>query len=290
MAWLLVELTIQHNLNWDVETEEAPLMASRRSFLETTGAALAATAVSPAALGALSATTRALDELVDYDTIGLSELIRSGQISQPELVEIVIRRIEALQPILNFMTTPTFEQARGKAGNIPNESAFAGVPILMKDMIDVGGVRRTDGSALLATNVPEKNVDYTDAVEAAGLNIVGMTNVPEFAGGLTCDNNMFGETRNPWNLDFSPMISSGGSAAAAAAGVVPLVHGTDGPGSNRLPASACGLFGVKPSRFRMLSGEAGGGHDRTKTNQTMSRTVRDGARLMDLTEDKSGKH
>lgn len=265
-------------------------MISRRTLL-LGGASAASSAYLLGASGAqVFASPRKIDEFIDYDSTGLAEIIRSGEISQSELVEIVIRRIETLNPILNFMTTPTYNRARKKAGNIPINSAFAGVPILMKDMIDVGGVRRTDGSRLLATNVPKKNVAYVDGIETAGLNIIGMTNVPEFAGGMTCHNDLFGETKNPWNLDYSPLISSGGSAAAAAAGILPMVHGTDGAGSNRLPSSTCGLFGFKPSRFRMMSGEAGGGHDRTKTNNTIGRSVRDSARLMNFTEDKSGKH
>lgn len=262
-----------------------PSSLSRRTFLKTSSAtALAMTAGQPA-----FSRSRELDEFVDYDATGLADLIRSKQITQQQLVEVIIRRIEALDPILNFMTTPAFDRARRNAGSMPIDSAFAGVPILIKDMVDVGGLRRTDGSRLWATNVPAQNVAYIDGVEKAGLNIIGMTNVPEFAGGFTTNNNLFGETLNPWNLAYSPYVSSGGAAAAAAAGVLPMVHGTDGAGSNRLPASTCGLFGMKPSQFRMLSGEADGGHDRTKTNQTMSRTVRDSARLMDLTEDKSGR-
>lgn len=263
-------------------------MLSRRNFLKSSGTFLSTAALPSLSANTLLANAREPDDLIGYDATGLAGLIRSGQITQQEVVEVVARRIDALDPVLNFMTTRTFERARAKAGTIPLDSAFAGVPILMKDMIDVGGVRRTDGSWLLATNVPDKNVEYVDAVEAAGLNIIGMTNVPEFAGGFSTNNDLFGETRNPWNLEYSTMVSSGGAAAAAAAGIVPMVHGTDGAGSNRLPASVCGLFGVKPSRLRMLSGEANGGHDLTKTNQTMSRTVRDSARLMDLTEDKSG--
>ncbi|MCP4382272.1 MAG: amidase [Hyphomicrobiales bacterium] len=260
-----------------------PVSLSRRHFLKSSAAA--ALVIGSGKYGL--ARTRHADEFVDYDATGLADLIRAGDINQAELVEVVIRRIEALDPILNFMTTPAFERAREMAGTIPDDTTFAGVPILIKDMVDVAGLRRTDGSRLLATNVPERNVAFIDGVEAAGLNIIGMTNVPEFAGGFTTNNNLFGETLNPWNLAYSPYVSSGGAAAAAAAGVLPLVHGTDGAGSNRLPASTCGLFGMKPSRFRMLSGEAGGGHDRTKTNQAMSRTVRDSARLMTFTEDAS---
>ena len=262
------------------------LRLSRRSFLRSSFAgAVASVAAAPASRAA----TREFDAFVDYDAIGLAGLIKNGDISAAEMTEVVIRRIEALDPVLNFITTPTFDRARDSAGAIAQDSTFAGVPILIKDMIDVGGVRRTDGSQLLATNVPAQNVAYIDGVESAGLNIIGMTNVPELAGGFTTNNNLFGATLNPWNLAYSPFVSSGGAASAAAAGVLPLVHGTDGAGSNRLPASTCGLFGMKPSRFRMLSGEADGGHDLTKTNQTMSRTVRDSAALFAHTEDTSGE-
>ncbi|WP_305814067.1 amidase [Photobacterium leiognathi] len=107
---------------------------------------------------------------------------------------------------------------------------------------------------------------------------------------IITDNELFGATHNPWNLEYSTFSSSGGSACAIAAGVVPLAHGTDGAGSNRLPPSTTGLFGMKPSRYRMLSGEANGGHDLVKTNQAISRTVRDSAALFSMTEDKNNGH
>jgi amidase len=230
-----------------------------------------------------------IDALTDHDALGLAELVRSGALSPAELVEVVIRRIESLDPILNFMTTRAFERARALTGTISLDSRFAGVPFLMKDMIDVGGIRRTDGSRLFAERVPEKNVAYVDGIEAAGLNILGMTNVPEFAVGATTNNDLFGATHNPWDLAYSTITSSGGSAAAVGAGVVPMAHGTDGAGSCRLPASATGILGMKPSRYRMRSGESDGGHARAKTNQVLSRTVRDSAALFDLTEDKSSR-
>lgn len=229
------------------------------------------------------------DMFLDKDALELSSMLKAGFLSQHEIVEIIIGRIEASDPLLNFITTPAFVRARNKAGSIPLDSTFAGVPILMKDMIDVGGIRRTDGSRLNTTNIPQKNVPYVDAVEKAGFNILGMTNVPEFASCVVTDNDMFGATRNPWNLDYSTFSSSGGAAAVVAAGVLPVAHCTDGGGSCRLPASCTGILGMKPSRYRMLSGEADGGHDIAKTNQIMSRTVRDNAALFNQTEDKSGK-
>lgn len=265
----------------------------RREFLNTIAGGLLGSIAAPLysrGEGVVSPPLRQIDELVDFDALGLAQLLKKREISIKELAEVVIRRIEAIEPIINAITTRTFDRARTRAETIPLDSTFAGVPILIKDMIDVGGVRRTDGSRLWLTNVPKKNVAYIDGVEAAGMNIIGMTNVPEFAQlGVVTNNTAFGPTRNPWDLSKSTLGSSGGAAAAVAAGILPLVHGTDGGGSNRLPASANGVFGMKPSRGRMLSGEADGGHNPFKTNQAISRTVRDSAALFNETEDKSGR-
>jgi len=266
---------------------------SRRRFLQTSSATLlgALSWAPAAAAGAPPAPPPGrtpIDPFTDDDALGLAGLVRRGELSQAELVEIVIRRIEVMDPILHFMTTRSFERARQRADSIAVESRFAGVPILMKDMIDVGGMRRTDGSKLFAKRVPAESVAYVKAVEAAGLNILGMTNVPEFANCAVTANDLFGATRNPWDLRYSTATSSGGAAAVVGAGVLPMAHGTDGAGSCRLPASTTGVLGIKPSRYRMRSGEAGGGHDRAKTNQVLSRSVRDSAALFDLTEDKSG--
>ena len=177
---------------------------NRRGFSKTLASTLIASAAARTASwgkGALRQPAE-LDQLVGYDALGLAGLLKKKEVTPLEIVDVVIRRIEALDPALNFMTTRAYERAREKANSIPLDSRFAGVPILIKDMVDVGGVRRTDGSRLLATNIPKENVKYIDGVERAGLNIVGMTNVPELAGGLTTDNDLFGATRNPWNLNY----------------------------------------------------------------------------------------
>ncbi|MDG2333759.1 MAG: amidase [Myxococcota bacterium] len=233
--------------------------------------------------------SKATDEFLNRDALGLAELVKGRELSALELTEIVIRRIEASNPELNFMAAPDFDRARLRAPEMSLDTPFAGVPILIKDMIDVGGLLRTDGSRLNFQNIPKVNVPYIDGLEASGLNILGMTNVPEFASLVLTANEIFGATRNPWNLEYSTFTSSGGAAAAVASGATPLAHGTDGAGSCRLPASATGLLGMKASRFRMRSGEADGSHDRVKTNQTLSRSVRDSAALLDCTEDKSGQ-
>ena len=260
--------------------------STRRAFLMATVAAASVVGL-PSGRGLSQ--TRHLDELVDEDATGMAERLRAREFTQAELVETFIRRIEVMNPALNFMTNSAFDRARSKADTIPLDAPFAGVPILMKDMIDIGGLRRTDGSRLMLENRPDRNVEFVDAVESAGFNILGQTNVPEMASFIITNNDVFGATRNPWNLDYSVFSSSGGSAVAVAAGVVPIAHGTDGAGSNRLPPSATGIFGMKPSRFRMRSGEAGGGHDLAKVNQMLSRTVRDSAAAMAETEDPSGK-
>ncbi|WP_375568909.1 amidase [Seohaeicola saemankumensis] len=228
------------------------------------------------------------DQFAGLDTIDLAKLVERREATALEITDAVINRVEALNPVLNFMTSCDFDRARDRARNARTATPFAGVPFLMKDMIDVGGLPRTDGSRLMLQNVPQQNVAYVDAIEDAGLNILGLTNVPEFAAGITTDNAVFGATKNPLNPEYSVFSSSGGSAAAVASGVVSMAHGTDGGGSNRLPASATGIFGMKPSRGRMHSGEAGGGHDIAKTNHVLSRTVRESALLFSLTENKAG--
>jgi amidase len=230
-----------------------------------------------------------LDELIDYDALGLAKLIKDKQVTPRELIEVVINRIETLEPTINALTTRCFERALNYADKVSLGSTFAGVPTLIKDMVDVAGVPRTDGSRMMLNNVPKESVKYIKALEKSGLIILGMTNVPEFTTTALTDNEVFGPCHNPWGLDYTTLGSSGGAAAAVAAGYVPLAHGTDGGGSNRLPPNVCGVFGVKPSRYRMLSGEADGSHDLFKTNQAISRSVRDSAALFNDTEDKSGK-
>ena len=264
-------------------------MASRRRVLKSIIGTVSYTALVPAVAKKAVAAPKQLDEFMDLDALGMAELIKSGKISAREAVEITIRRIEAMEPIVNAITTRTYDRAFEKAETIAKDTTFAGMPILIKDMIDVGGVRRTDGSRMNLANIPAENVRYIDGVEAAGMNIIGMTNVPEFAQmGIITNNTAFGLTKNPWDLSLSALGSSGGAATAVASGMVPMAHGTDGGGSNRLPAGAQGLVGIKPSRARMLPGEAGGVHGPFKTNQAISRTVRDSAALFVHTEDPNG--
>lgn len=227
------------------------------------------------------------DELLAYDAVGLAELVRKGELSARELVEATALRIERLDGKINAMTTLSMQRALQQTESISADSVFAGVPTVIKDLADVAGIRRTSGSRLQLTHVPQKSSDYMKALEAAGLNIVGMSNTPEFASIVITDNDAFGPTRNPWGLEFSVGGSSGGSAAAVAAGYVPIAHGTDGAGSIRIPSSCCGLLGMKASRYRMACGESDGVHQFLRTHQSISRTVRDSAALFAATENRA---
>ena len=191
------------------------------------------------------------DQLVDYDGLGLAELIRTRQISSAELVETVIGRIERLNPTLNFMTHKGYDLARSIAADPPTEGHFAGVPWLLKDLIlGYQGVPLTSGSRFFRDYVPAQDSLMISRLKKQGLVYVGSTNVPEFGINLQSGNALFGDTRNPWDVSRTSGGSSGGSAAAVAARVVPFAHAGDGGGSTRVPASYCGLVGLKPSRGR----------------------------------------
>ena len=260
--------------------------SDRRRALKIAASSLGAI-LSPASSIAFSMTEPAVSlqrELLKYDAIGLAQLIRSGEISAVEVINATITRINALDQEINALTTETFERALTRLDTMPSDTRFQGVPIVLKDLIDLGGVPRTNGSRLNLANIPEKSVAYVEAIERAGLSILGMTNTPEFASGALTDNVAFGVTKNPWDLTRNSGGSSGGSAAAVAAGYVPIAQGTDGGGSNRIPASCCGILGMKASRYRQVSGEADGGHFFLRTHQCLSRTVRDSAALLAATE------
>lgn len=224
------------------------------------------------------------DEFMQFDAIGLSELIKTKQVSPSELIDIVIKRIEYFNPKINAVNIKLYERAKANVLKTNTSSIFAGVPVLIKDMIDIGGVVRSDGSIFLENNIPELSVDYINALERSGLLIIGRTNVPEMASMINTWNELYGKTLNPWNTDKTVFGSSGGSAAAVAAGIVPMAHGTDGAGSNRLPPNTCGVLGFKATRGRLSSGEKDGSDDFLKTNCGISRSVRDNEQLFIATQ------
>jgi amidase len=232
-----------------------------------------------------------MDELFGYDAIGLSELIRKGEIAPVELLETTIQRIEKVNPKLNAVIHKLYDQARTASesltskGTKKTDAVFYGIPFLLKDLIaECKGTPFNEGSSAVKGYISELDSEIVKRYKAGGLIIVGKTNTPEFGILTTTEPSLYGATLNPWNPTLSPGGSSGGSAAAVAAGIVPMAHGNDGGGSIRIPASCCGLFGLKPTRGRNplgpLFGDMGGGivHE-----HALTRTVRDSAALLDVT-------
>jgi amidase len=226
-----------------------------------------------------------LDELAFADATELAELVRGRELTPAELIGATIARVEALNPRLNAVVTPMFEQALAAAERVDLTAPFAGVPMLVKDLIATcAGVCHTNGSRFLRDHVARADSELVARLRCAGLIPVGLTNTSELGGAPVTEGRLFGATRNPWDLDLSPAGSSGGSAAAVAAGIVPLAHGNDAGGSLRNPASCCGLFALKPSRGRMpLEPEHGELVSRLVVEHALTRSVRDSARLLDHT-------
>jgi amidase len=223
--------------------------------------------------------------LSSYDAIGLAELIRARRISPRDVIEDTIRKIEAVNPKLNAVICTTYDRARRAASGALVASPLAGVPFLVKDNATIAGVTLTRGSRALNHHVSDLTAPFFAATERAGLILLGVTNMPELGLIDGCDNVHYGSTRNPWHLDYSPGGSSGGSAACVAAGVLPLAHGTDGGGSIRLPASHCGLFGLKASSGRLMPGRSGTPLWPRLVDGCISRTVRDTAMYLSMVEE-----
>jgi len=222
------------------------------------------------------------------DSLALAQLVRTGQVSPRELVDAAIRRIERLNPQLNAVVHPMFEQAR-RVADAPlafPDAPFAGVPFLIKDLLTAyAGEPMASGSALYAGWRPDHDSELMRRYRRAGVIVLGKTNTPEL--GLTpfTEPKAKGVARNPWNVDRTPGGSSGGSAAAVASGMVTIAGGGDGGGSIRIPASCCGIFGFKPTRGRVPTGpddgEIWGG---AVTEGVLTRTVRDSAAMLDAVE------
>ncbi|MGO4449896.1 amidase family protein [Phyllobacterium sp. TAF24] len=225
------------------------------------------------------------------DATETAAMIRRKDITALEAVDEAIARAEALQPTLNFMVTSLFEQARERAKSTSLIGPFAGVPYMMKDMTDVKGTRTGWGSRFTARlPVATKNSQQVQALEATGLVMIGKTTLSEIGFLPTTEPVEFGPTNNPWDIEHSPGGSSGGAAAAVAAGILPMADAFDGGGSIRIPASACGLFGLKPSRQRLIGENLPAGGVLLTAEHCVSRTVRDSAALFALMEqtDKTG--
>jgi amidase len=217
------------------------------------------------------------------DATAQAELVRSGDASPKELVEAAIARIEAVNPKLDAVIRTRFDAARAEAaGDLP-DGPFRGVPFLLKDLgAHVAGEPTAHGLNLLH-DVPRQETSYlAEQFRAAGFIVVGRTNVPEFGTTVTTEPRGFPPARNPWNTDHSTGGSSGGSAAAVASGMVAAAHANDGGGSIRIPASECGLVGLKPTRARVSQGpETGEAWAGGTIDGAVTRTVRDAAAILD---------
>jgi amidase len=213
----------------------------------------------------------------------LAGLVRSGELSARELVQTSLERIEELNPQLNAFVQVDGERALAAAAEIGSgdERPFAGVPIAIKNNRPVSGLRLTYGCSLMKDFTADYDHNITRRLKQAGFVVVGSTTLPEYGILPTSEARLFGPTRNPWDLQRTPGGSSGGSAAAVAAGMVPVAHGNDGGGSIRIPAACCGLVGLKPQRGR-ISAAPELGESLLGIDGVLTRTVADTAAILDL--------
>ncbi len=225
-------------------------------------------------------------EYEKYDGLGLAGLVRRKEVSAVELIEAAIERVEKRNPAINAVTMKLYDYGhRAIAAGLP-EGPFSGVPYLMKDLTSpIEGVRMTRGSKFFADTPPSgADSEHVKRLKKAGLVIFGRTNTCELGLSLTCEPQLHGATRNPWNVAHISGGSSGGAAAAVGARMLPMAHASDGFGSIRAPAACCGLVGLKPTRsrntFAPFSGEGLGG---VSTEHAVTLSVRDSAALLDAT-------
>lgn len=244
-------------------------------FLTTVGYTNRQAAASPEDLGLL-------------DAIDQAALVESGEVSALEVIEAAIARIERVNPALNAVVTETFDKARARAKSGAAVGRIWGAPYLLKDLLPYKGVRYTRGSNLFRDAIADSHGPYVDKTEAAGLIVLGKTNTPEFGLISTTESLALGAARNPWNTEHSTGGSSGGSAAAVAARMVPVAQSSDGGGSIRIPASQCGVFGLKPSRGRFPFLAATATAWPISIRHAVSNSVRDSALVLALTEQGEG--
>lgn len=225
-----------------------------------------------------------LSQLARLDATAQAELCAKGEVSASELWNECLERLAALNPLLRAVVA----QAPAP-GAPPRAGPLSGVPFLMKDSSPWPGLRWALGARLFDTRITGQQTEYGERLARAGLVCAGKTALSEFGLLASTESLLEGATLNPWDLSCSPLGSSGGSAVAVAAGLVPLAHANDGGGSIRAPASACGLFGFKPSRGRTVSANRSGSEFANMTSDhCLTRSVRDSALFLSLTEDRSG--
>jgi amidase len=209
-------------------------------------------------------------------------MLRAGEVSAVELVEAALRRIEATDGPLNALPTVCGERAFECAARASRATPLAGLPLAVKDLTDVAGVRTTYGSPIYARHVPELSDILVERLEAGGGTVLAKSNTPEFGAGGNTFNEVFGETRNPWDLSRTCGGSSGGSAAALATHQVWLATGSDLGGSLRTPASFCGVVGLRPSPGLVARGPSDRPFDPLSVEGPMARDVADAALMLDV--------
>ncbi len=220
-----------------------------------------------------------------HDALGLAGLVNAGEVNPAEVLDAAVERVEARNPAVNAVVSRLYDQARAAiAAGLPR-GPLTGVPYLLKDLgAFCAGTVTSCGSALFRDAVADHDSEIVARMRRAGLVVFGKTNTSELGLSTSAEPKLFGPTRNPWNPERSAGGSSGGAAAAVAAGMVPAAHATDGGGSIRIPASACGLFGLKPTRARTPSGpDVGESWNGAGAAHAITRTVRDSAALLDAT-------
>ncbi|WP_298670531.1 amidase [uncultured Sphingomonas sp.] len=223
--------------------------------------------------------------LGERDALGLAALVKAGEVSPAELLEAAIARAEALDPQFNFMAQRHYDRARAAIARGLPDGPLAGVPWLLKDLNTyIEGELTENGSRLYRGNRATQSSELVRRIERVGMVIFGKTTTPEFGLTGTTESALCGATRNPWNPAHIAGGSSGGAAVAVAAGVLPAAHATDGGGSIRIPASCCGLFGLKPSRGRVPMGPARTeGWGGLSAHHAVTHSVRDSAAILDAT-------
>ncbi|MFL5246917.1 MAG: amidase [Myxococcales bacterium] len=221
-----------------------------------------------------------------FDALGLSALVASREVEPREVIEAAISRIEAVNPRLNAVVQKLYDRARADVAREHPAGPFRGVPFLLKDLLALlQGTCTTNGCRMYLGQIAPRDSELVRRHRAAGLVVVGKTNTPEMGILPVTESSLHGPARNPWGLAHTPGGSSGGSAAAVAAGIVPMAHGNDGGGSIRIPAACCGLFGLKPTRGRNPLGPfVGEGWHGMVVEHAVTRSVRDSAALLDATQ------
>ena len=224
-------------------------------------------------------------EYDNYDGLGLADLVRNREISASDLLDEATDRLERVNKALNAVVYKYYDEAHAAiAAGLP-AGPFQGVPFLLKDLhLFMTGTVTSNGSAMWRDNVADHDSTLVQRYKRSGLVTFGKTNSPELGLNPVTEPREFGPSRNPWSTDKTPGGSSGGAGAAVAAGVLPLAHASDGGGSIRIPASCCGLVGLKPSRGRTPFGpDKAEGWAGMSTNHIVSRSVRDTAAMLDAT-------